>query len=83
MTAEIVEVFVNLIPFPTFKLRRELPGRLATSNDILTPGGCKNYGILEYLEGKALRLDDGIFVLVKFKCLGDYEFDIELRPYSK
>lgn len=82
MKYKAVEVFVNYTPFPTFKLVCELGGALASSKNIQKPAPFNNYGILEGLEGEILILEDGIFVLKKFRNLGDFEFEVLLEEVT-
>jgi hypothetical protein len=74
----VIPVFVNYNPHPTFKLRQELGGRLATSYNIRNPAAINNASILENIQGETLQLEDGFFHLNKFKHLGNWDYSVEI-----
>ena len=77
-----IQVFISNAPDPTFKLRQELGGHLASSSHVRNPASMRNTFLLEGLQGNTLQLEDGLFVLTKFQDLGSLDFAVELTEVS-
>lgn len=77
-----IQVFINNMPEPTFKLRQELGGHLASSRHVRNPASMRNTSLLEGLQGNTLQLEDGLFVLTRFQDLGNWDFAVELTEIS-